>query len=69
MLHNHIVLMTCPQPDIEHGSVKVTKSSPKWHYARYTCDVGYERRGELYRDCDFLTGEWEEPAPTCEECK
>ena len=37
--------------------------------ARYTCDVGYEMRGWLYRDCDRLTGEWDGTAPTCEECK
>ena len=71
ILHNHTVLMTCPQLDIEHGSVIVTKVSvsTKWHHARYTCDVGYEMRGWSYRDCSLLTGEWEGTAPTCEECK
>ena len=68
MLRNHTVLKTCPQPDIEHGSVEVTRFST-WHFARYTCDVGYEMRGRWYRDCDLFTGEWEGTAPTCEECK
>ena len=68
MLCNHTVLKTCPQLDIEHGSVKVG-----WfglaYYARYTCDVGYEVRGSSGRYCNFFTGEWDGTAPTCEECK
>ena len=68
MLCNHTVPKTCPQPDIEHGSAEVA-----WfftiYYATYTCDVGYELRGISYRVCDPPTGEWDEKAPTCEECK
>ena len=68
MLCNHTVLKTCPQPDIEHGSVEVIRFST-WQSAYYTCDVGYEMRGSWYRDCDLFTGEWDGTAPTCEECK
>ena len=68
MLHNHTVPKTCPQPDIEHGSVEVTRFSSAY-YAKYTCNVGYEMRGWLYRDCNLFTGEWDGTAPTCEECK
>ena len=76
MLCNHTVPKTCPQLDmIEHGSVEVFRFST-WHFARYTCDVGYKMRGfRLYRDCDLLTGEWDRTgewgrtAPICEECK
>ena len=68
MLCNHAVLKTCPQPDIEHGSVKVTRFSTT-NFVDYTCDVGYEMRGWRHRDCDLFTGEWDRPAPTCEECK
>ena len=68
MLCNHTVPKTCPQPDIEHGSVEVSQSY-NWYYARYTCNVGFEMRGGLQRDCNLLTGEWDGTAPTCEECK
>ena len=69
MLRNHTVPKTCPQPEVEHGSVKVTRFSTSIYFARYTCDVGYEMRGWSYRDCNLLTGEWERTAPTCVECK
>ena len=68
MLTNHTVIKTCPQPDIEHGSVEETRLST-WHAAHYTCDVGYEMRGRRYIECNLSTGEWKGPAPTCEECK
>ena len=68
MLRNHTVLKICPQPEVEHGSVKVTQSFTSY-YARYTCNVGYEMRGWWHRDCNLLTGEWDRTAPTCEECK
>ena len=61
----------CPYPEhIDHGLVSegglhVTNVQ----YARYSCDRGYALRGQSRRDCDLLTGEWEGPAPTCEECK
>ena len=55
----------CPNPeDIDHGSVSVFGS-----YARYGCDRGHALRGQSRRDCDLLTGEWDGPAPTCEDCK
>ena len=69
MLCNHTVPKPCTQPEVEHGSVEVIRFSTSRTIARYTCDAGYERRGQSYRDCDFLTGEWEGTAPTCEECK
>ena len=72
MLCNHTVIKTCPQPDIEHGSVKVIRSFIRvfnQYYARYTCDAGYEMRGWSGRSCDVFTGEWDRTAPTCEECK
>ena len=68
MLCNHAVIKTCPRPDIEHGSVKVTRLSA-WHTAYYTCDAGYEMNGFSNSYCDFLTGNWIGTAPTCEECK
>ena len=68
MLHNHTVPKTCPQLDIEHGSVEVTRSF-NWYYASYTCDVGYKMRGRSWRRCNVFTGEWDGTAPTCEECK
>ena len=55
----------CPNPeDIDHGSVRVFGS-----YAWYRCDRGHALRGQSMRYCDLLTGEWEEPAPTCEGCE
>ena len=64
-----VAIKKCPNPeDIDHGSVRVTD----WFsalYARYSCDVGHALRGQSRRDCDLLTGEWQGPAPTCEECK
>ena len=62
----------CPNPeDIEHGSVIVFESLGYFHhfYARYSCDIGHVLRGQSRRNCDHLTGEWQGPAPTCEECK
>ena len=63
----------CPNPeDIDHGSVRVIDStrysSPKLN-AWYSCDRGYALSGQSRRDCDLLTGEWEGPAPTCEQGK
>ena len=63
----------CPNPeDIDHGSVRVADStrysSPKLT-AWYSCEIGHTMRGLSWRYCDLLTGEWERPAPTCEECK
>ena len=72
MLHIHTVPKTCPQPEVEHGSVEVIRRYTSY-YAEYTCDVGYELRGlwwtYRYRKCNLLTGEWVGTAPTCEECK
>ena len=68
MLCNHTVPKTCPQLDIEHGSVEVTRLFDRYE-AIYTCDAGYKVRGWWYRNCNLLIGEWDETAPTCEECK
>ena len=64
------VQILCPElEDIENGSVEVTRYSRTYYYASYTCDVGYQRNGSWYRDCDLFTGEWDGTAPTCVECK
>ena len=68
MLCNHTVPKTCPQTEVEHGSVEVTRFLTI-DFADYTCDVGYEMRGWWHRRCNVLIGEWDRPAPTCEECK
>ena len=63
----------CPNPeDIDHGSVRVVDRigfSTHQLYASYGCDRGHELRGQSRRNCDLFTGEWDGPAPTCEECK
>ena len=62
----------CPNPeDFDRGSVSVVDSIRYFRelYARYSCDRGHALRGQSRRDCDLFTGEWEGPAPTCEECK
>ena len=62
----------CPNPeDINNGSVGVVDITRyvRQLYARYSCDRGHELRGQSRRNCDLFTGEWEGPAPTCEECK
>ena len=62
----------CPNPeDIIHGSARVVDSIRYFHelYARYSCDRGHALRGQKRRNCDLFTGEWQGPAPTCEECK
>ena len=62
----------CPNPgDINHGSVRVVDYIRYFRelYVRYSCDRSHVLRGQSRRNCDLLTGEWEGPAPTCEECK
>ena len=59
----------CPNPeDINHGSVSVTDWFSEL-YASYSCDRGHALKGQSRRNCDLFTGEWQGPAPTCEECK
>ena len=66
------VMKKCPNPEhIDHGSVRVVYSIRYFRqlYASYSCDRGHALRGQSRRNCDLLTGEWEGPAPTCQECK
>ena len=62
----------CTNPgDFNHQSVRVVDRIRYFRefYARYSCGKGHALRGQSRRDCDLFTGEWEGPAPTCEECK
>ena len=62
----------CSNPeDIDNGSVRVVDGIRliRELIAWYSCDRGHALRGPRIRECDLLTGEWEGPAPTCEECK
>ena len=65
-------IQRCPNPeDIDRGSVRVVDIIRFYHrlYASYSCEIGHELEGQSRRNCDLFTGEWEGPAPTCEECK
>ena len=62
----------CPNPeDIDHGSVRVVDYIRIYNelYASYSCEIGHALRGQSRRNCNFLTGEWEGQAPTCEKCE
>ena len=67
-----VAIKRCPNPgDIDHGSVRVVDSIRYYNelHARYSCDRGHALRGQSRRNCDLFTGQWEGPAPMCEEGK